>query len=449
MIKDTLLKDLNLNIDEKTPLVIGCSAGPDSMALLHYLHTNTNNHLIVAHINHNIRKQSIEEEEYLSTFCLKNKITFESTTIKEYTENNFENEARKKRYAFYERILNKYNTKYLFLAHHGDDLVETILMKIARGSNLEGYAGIIIISNTDNYLIIRPFLSLTKENLINYNKENKIKYYLDHTNEDTAYTRNRYRKKMLPLLKEENPSIHLNFLKYSNTLLEYNTYIEEEINKIYPTIIKHNTLNIEKFKELHSFIQKNLLYKYLNTYYQNKINIIKEKHIISILNIIYNTKPNITINLPLNTQARKTYEYLYIENKTNNTNTNYKVELKDINKINNITIIKLNKENYNPNYNGNYICRLDSSKLAFPLYIRNRKEGDYIETLSLNGRKKIKEIFIEHKLPKHLRASYPILVDNNDNIIWLPNLKKSKFNSQSNEFYDIILKYCEKEENDE
>ena len=449
MIKDTLLKDLNLNIDEKTPLVIGCSAGPDSMALLHFLHTNTNNPLIVAHINHNIRKQSIEEEEYLSTLCLKNKITFESTTIKEYTENNFENEARKKRYAFYERILNKYNTKYLFLAHHGDDLVETILMKIARGSNLEGYAGIKTISKKNNYLIIRPFLSLTKEDLINYNKENKIKYYLDHTNEDTAYTRNRYRKKILPQFKEENPNIHLNFLKYSNTLLEYNTYIEEEINKIYPIIIKNNTLNIEKFKELHPFIQKNLLYKYLNTYYQNKINIIKEKHIISILNIIYNNKPNITINLPLNTQARKTYEYLYIENKTNNTNTNYKVELKDINKINNITIIKLNKEDYNPNYNGNNICRLDSSKLAFPLYIRNRKEGDYIETLSLNGRKKIKEIFIEHKIPKHLRASYPILVDNNDNIIWLPNLKKSKFNSQSNEFYDIILKYCEKEENDE
>lgn len=449
MIKNTLLKDLNLNIDKITPLVIGCSAGPDSMALLHYLHTNTNNPLIVAHINHNIRKQSIEEEEYLSTFCLKNKITFESTTIKEYTENNFENEARKKRYAFYEKILNKYNTKYLFLAHHGDDLIETILMKITRGSNLEGYAGIKTISKKDNYLIIRPFLSLTKEDLINYNKENKIKYYLDHTNEDTTYTRNRYRKKILPQFKEENPNIHLNFLKYSNTLLEYNTYIEEEINKIYPTIIKNNTLNIEKFKELHPFIQKNLLYKYLNTYYQNKINIIKEKHIISILNIINNNKPNITINLPLNTQVRKTYEYLYIENKTNNTNTNYKLELKDINKINDITIIKLNKEDYNPNYNGNNICRLDSSKLAFPLYIRNRKEGDYIETLSLNGRKKIKEIFIEHKIPKHLRDNYPILVDNNDNIIWLPNLKKSKFNSQSNEFYDIILKYCEKEENDE
>ena len=108
MIKDNLLKDLKLNIDANTPLVVGCSTGPDSMALLHYLHTNTKNPLIVAHINHNIRKQSIEEKKYLSTFCKTNNITFESTTIKEYTENNFENEARNKRYTFYEKILKKY-----------------------------------------------------------------------------------------------------------------------------------------------------------------------------------------------------------------------------------------------------------------------------------------------------------------------------------------------------
>lgn len=448
MIKDTILKDLNLNIDANTPLVVGCSAGPDSMALLHYLHTYTKNPLIVAHINHNIRKQSIEEEKYLSTFCKTYNITFESTTIKEYTENNFENEARNKRYAFYEKILKKYNTPYLFLAHHGDDLIETILMKIARGSNLEGYAGIKTFSKKKNYLIIRPFLSLTKEDLITYNQQNKIKYYLDHTNEDTTYTRNRYRKKILPLLKEENKNIHINYLKYSNTLLEYNTYIEEELTKIYPNVIKNNTLNIETFKTYHPFIQKNLLYKYLNNIYHNKINTIKEKHIISILNIINNSKPNLTINLPLNKEVIKNYNTLSILDKQEK-KENYKIELQNINKINNITIKIIPKEEYNDNKNGNDICRLNSKNIKLPLYIRNRKEGDYIETLSLNGKKKIKEIFIERKIPIQNRDTYPILVDNQDQIIWLPNLKKSKFNSQSNEFYDIILKYCEKEENNE
>ena len=445
MIKNNLLENYEIKIPEQIPLVIGCSAGPDSMALLYYLHTSTKNPLIVAHINHNKRKESIKEEKYLSTFCKNNNITFETITIKKYTENNFENEARNKRYTFYEQILKKYNTKYLFLAHHGDDLIETILMKIARGSNLEGYAGIKEISKKNNYYIIRPFLSYTKQDLINYNEQNNIKYYLDKSNEDTTYTRNRYRHKILPLLKEENPNIHKQFLKYSKTLLEYNTYLEEEIENIYPQIIKNNTLYIKQFNKQHPFLQKNLLYKFLNINYQNKPNIIKEQHIKDILIIIKSKKPNLTINLPHNKIIRKSYDYLYLESNNKENNTNYKIPLKDINTIGNITIKKID----NCNTNGNDICRLNSKTLNLPLYIRNRIPGDYIETKGLNGKKKIKEIFIENKIPKHIRDNYPILVDNNNQIIWLPNLKKSKFNSQNNEFYDIILKYCEKEENDE
>ena len=445
MLDNNLLQNLSISIPNNIPIIIGCSAGPDSMALLHYLHTNTTNPLIVAHINHNIRIESLEEEKYLSTFCKKNNITFETTTIKEYKENNFENEARNKRYNFYEKILNKYNSKYLFLAHHGDDLIETILMKIVRGSNLEGYAGIKEISKKNNYYIIRPFLKYTKQDLINYNKEHNLNYYIDKTNEDTTYTRNRYRHNLLPLLKEENKNIHKQFLKYSKTLLEYNSYLEEEILSIYTKIINNNILDIKELKKNHSFLQKNLLYKWLNNYYQNKPNIIKEQHIEDILTLTKNNKPSLTINLPLNIIARKSYDYLYLENNQNTKQSKYKLPLKDINIIGDIIIKKIDSTKTN----GNDICKLNSSNLKLPLYIRNRIPGDYIETMGLNGKKKIKEIFIENKIPKHLRDNYPILVDSLDQIIWIPNLKKSKFNSQKDEFYDIILKYCEKEENDE
>ena len=301
MIKNNLLENLNINIPKNTPIVIGCSSGPDSMALLHYLYTNYKYPIIVAHINHNKRAQSIEEEIYLSNFCKKNKITFENTTIKTYTENNFENEARNKRYIFYEQILKKYNTKYLVLAHHGDDQIETILMKIVRGSNLEGYAGIKEISKKNNYYIIRPFLKYTKQNLISYNIKNNIKYYIDKSNEDTTYTRNRYRHNILPLLKEENPNVHEQFLKYSKTLLEYSTYIESEIENIYPLIIQNNTINIKLFNTYHPFLQKNILYKFLNNYYQNKTNLIKDQHIKNILSLINNSAPNSSLNLPKNT----------------------------------------------------------------------------------------------------------------------------------------------------
>lgn len=445
MIKNNLIKNLNLTISKDSYIVVGCSAGPDSMALLHYLKNNTQNPIICAHINHNIRKESKEEERYLSTFCKQNKIIFEATKIEKYTEHNFENEARNKRYTFYEQILKKYDSHYLFLAHHGDDLIETILMKIERGSNLEGYAGIKEISTRKNYYIIRPFLPYTKQDLLEYNNRFNITYYLDKSNEDTTYTRNRYRKNILPLLKIENPNIHLQFLKFSKTLLEYNTYLEEEVSSIIPQIIKKNTLDIKEIKKYPPFLQKKLLYRFLNTHYQNNPNLIKEKHVQDILSMLNKPNPNLTINLPKNQIARKSYNYLYLEEQKINTTTQYKIPLENINILGNIIIKKVESSQTD----GNDICRLNSKNLDLPLSIRNRKPGDYIEQKGLNGKKKIKEIFIENKIPKEKRDNYPILVDSKDKIIWLPNLKKSKFNSQKQDFYDIILRYCEKEENNE
>ena len=127
-----IIKNINKLPDDN--IVVGVSAGPDSMALLHMLMHNTNKNIICAHINHNVRSVSDTEEEYLKKYCKNNNITFESFKIQKYTGKNFENEAREKRYAFYEKILKKYNSHYLLLAHHGDDLIETVLMKIVRGS---------------------------------------------------------------------------------------------------------------------------------------------------------------------------------------------------------------------------------------------------------------------------------------------------------------------------
>ena len=91
-----ILNDLKLDIKPKDYLIVGCSAGPDSMALLHYLKNNTTNNIVCAHINHNVRKESKEEELYLKEYCNNNNIIFESMLIEKYKENNFENEARKK-----------------------------------------------------------------------------------------------------------------------------------------------------------------------------------------------------------------------------------------------------------------------------------------------------------------------------------------------------------------
>lgn len=436
------------NINENMPLVVGVSTGPDSMALLHLLQ-KTKYKIICTHINHGVRKESAEEEKYLNEYCKKNNIIFEHYKIEDYKEKNFENEARKYRFLFFEKILEKYKSKYLFLAHHGDDLIETILMKITRGSNIEGYEGFKEIStnynqNNEKYYIIRPLIKYTKKELINYNNINKIKYYTDITNKENICTRNRYRNQILPILKLEDPQIHKKFLKFSETLQEYDNYIKFISANIIDSIYKNSTLNLTEFKKLELFIQKNILFIILQKLYQNKANIIKENHINNIINIINNSKPNLEIKLPQNLTITKEYEKL-IFNKNKQYQDSYIIKLQKENNIKNKIIRIVNSEETD----GNDVFRLNSHDIALPLYIRNRKKGDYIELYGTNGKKKIKEIFIEAKIPIEERNNYPLVVDANDNILWIPNLKKSKFNSKKHEIYDIILKCNERKRNNE
>lgn len=421
-------------------VVIGVSAGPDSMCLLDLLQKKTTK-IVVCHINHNVRKESIEEEEYITKYCQDKNIILEKTTINNYQENNFENEARKKRYMFYEEILKKYNSKTLLLAHHGDDLIETILMKISRGSNLEGYAGIKEVSNVKNYQIIRPLLKYTKEDIINYNKSNNIKYYNDSSNQSTNYTRNRYRLNILPLLKKEDKNIHKKYLKYSKTLIEYDDYIKREVKRNINNVYKDNIINIDNLNKLDTFLIKNILYNVMNNIYQNKNNIITDRHIQNIISLLNNTKPNIKIDLPNNKEIVKEYNKLIIKDKTSDIK-NYKIEFNDKIEIENLIIEKIESEDDD----SNSVCRLNSKDITLPLYIRNREDGDYIILKGSNNRKKIKEIFIEKKLPLKKRNNYPLLVDSNNNIIWIPSIKKSKFCNKKSENYDIIIRCNERKE---
>ncbi len=432
----------DLNLEQEKYIIVGVSAGPDSMALLHYLINNLNTNIVCAHINHNVRKESEIEEEYLKEYCKENKIIFERMKIEKYSNNNFEAEARSKRYEFYASLLKKYNCKYLFLAHHGDDLIETVLMKIARGSNLEGYAGIKKISKFRNkYFIVRPFLEYTKKDLIEYLHKNNIKYYIDKSNNDTTYTRNRYRKNILPLLKNEDINIHKKFLKYSETLLEYDNYIKNTTKSIVNNFFKNNILDIQEFNKIDDFMKKNSIYYILNNLYNNIPNIVTEKHVQNLQNLINSNVNNGCLNMPKGLVIVKEYNKI-IFNFKNLSSDDYKIELKSENIINEHIIKYIdNCEN-----DGNDVCRLNSKEIALPLYLRNKKSGDFLEILGLNGKKKVKDIFIEKKIPIRKRESYPLLVDNNDNILWIPNLKKSKFNKKKEEKYDIILKYYEREE---
>ena len=421
-------------------VVVGCSTGPDSMALLDMLlkiREKYNLLLICAHVNHNVRKQSYEEREYIEKYCLDNKIVFETMTIENYGDDNFHNEARNIRYNFFEDIVMKYNAKYLMTAHHGDDLIETVLMRIVRGSNLNGYSGFKKVIDLGSYKLVRPLIAFTKEQLVQYDEKNKVKYYIDSSNLKDKYTRNRYRKVVLPFLKKEEPNVHKKFLKFSENLTLANEFIEKERDKAIKLVLENGKVNISKFITLDKFIQKEILYFLMQIYYKDDLILLNDRHIELLEGLINSNKKNMIVNLPNEVIAIKEYNYFYLKRETEEL-TSYEIEISDIAELPNHHIIKKVNEVVG---NSNNICKLSSREVQLPLIARTRKIGDKIEVKGLNGTKKVKDIFIDSKIEKTNRDLWPIVVDSLDRVVWIPGLKKSKFDKKNEESYDIILKY--------
>ena len=411
-------------------VVLGCSGGPDSMALLDLLiefRKKLNISIVCAHVNHKLRAESDDEMVWLEQFCLKHKIIFEKMIINNYGDDNFHNEARNIRYNFFEELVYKYNAKYLMTAHHGDDLVETILMRIVRGSTLGGYAGFSKLVKKKDYSIVRPLVYVTKDEILSYDKKNNIEYAVDKSNFSDKYTRNRYRKMVLPFLKEEEPNVHLKFLKYSEMLFECERFLDGESSKSYKKLYNENYIDIDKFKMLDFIIQNKIINNLLEEYYEDDLILISDVHTDLIKSLIYSNRSNSVIYLPNAVKVVKSYNKLYFER-----------ELLDYANLPNGKNIKAIED---ADSNSNFYCRLNSSDVVLPLHVRTRRDGDRMKVKGLNGSKKVKDIFIDEKVPISQRDLWPVVVDSEDKIVWLPGLKKSKFDVSKNKKCDIILRY--------
>ncbi len=434
-----LMKDINIKYGDS--IVAAISGGPDSMALLHMLYKikqAIDIEIICAHVNHNTgRAGQYEEQKYVEKFCRNHNIIFETMTIEDYGDDNFENEARTKRYNYFEQIVKEYHAKYLLTAHHADDLMETILMRIVRGSTLRGYSGFSKIVDRGEYKIIRPFIEITKQELINYDKKNKIQYYIDSTNLEDIHTRNRFRKYIVPELKKEDPNVHKKFYKFSTMLLQYNNFIDKQVEEIIPRVYPQNILNIEEYLKLDYVIAMKVIYYILEKIYQEDLMLITNHHAELIYHLIKSRKPNSYIYLPNNLKAIKSYNELVFVNEPMK-DDEYEIEIiQYLNLPNgkNIEVVDVS------NQTDNNVCRLSMDDVKFPLRVRTRKNGDKIHVKGMLGSKKINDIFINEKITVPERNTWPIVVDSNDVVVWLPGLKKSKFDKTKSEKYDIILKY--------
>lgn len=432
------IKGLNLNSEDI--LVLGVSGGPDSMFLLHILNKYKKDigfKIVVCHVNHNVRRESAKEKVFLENWCLNNNLVFESMKIEKYSDDNFENEARTIRYQFFDEIVKKYGANYLMTAHHGDDLIETILMRIVRGSTLKGYSGFEKEVNLDGYKLVRPLVFMTKEEIENYMDKHKIPYVIDKSNYKDKYTRNRYRHYVLPFLKKEDKSVNDKFLKFSDKLLDANRYIQKEVYKVYKKVFNDKSINIDNLLKEDSFIMEQVLYKILEDIYHDDVMLVNDRHVSLIIDLIKSKKKNSFIYLPNNIKLIKEYDVIKITNEVMDI-SDYEVELSDY------VILPNGKhiERFDSlDDNGNDVARFSSNDVSLPIYIRTRKHGDKIDLNGMIGHKKVKDIFIDKKITADERDLWPIVVDSKNTVLWIPGIKKSKKCMKKSDKCDIILKY--------
>ena len=430
-------------INKNSTVIVSCSGGPDSMALLSVVNNikkDLNLKVIVAHVNHKVRKESDEEALMVEEYAKKNNDIFELYEIDNYHEKvNFHEDARKIRYEFIRNIKDKYNANYIMTAHHGDDLIETILMRLTRGSNIKGYIGFKEVSNWEDILLIRPLINKTKKELEEYDKRNNIPYRIDKTNFSDDYTRNRYRNNIIPLIKEEDKNLHLKYLKFSEELSKYYEYVRNDACKSLNNIVDdENNIIVSKLINLPELQIETIISELIVSVQYMDYLPITDNLFCDMLNALKNKKTNTLINLPNGYIFGKEYDRLIF--KKNKIQNDYlDVEFIDKFENDNFCIHTTNKYD-----KSNNTIALSYNDISLPLKLRYKRNGDYMEVLNLHGKKKLSDIFTNSKISKERRNIYPLLTDSNNTILWIPGVKKSKFAKAKDEKYDIILTCKEK-----
>ncbi|WP_078543188.1 tRNA lysidine(34) synthetase TilS [Litchfieldia alkalitelluris] len=433
----------NQLIVENTIIVVGVSGGPDSLALLHYL-MNTYHEkgikLIAAHVDHMFRgKESEEDLLFVKRFCNELHIPFESAQIdvKHYQKEkgiSSQLAARECRYRFFDETMKKYQAHFLALGHHGDDQVETVLMRLVRGALPSSFAGMRAKRPFSTGHIIRPFLSITKDDIKGYCEAFQLSPRIDPSNDLDTYTRNRFRHHVLPFLKEENKQVHTKFQRFSEIVYEDESLLQELTVQRMNTVFKkkskeHVTISISEFLAMPKSLQRRGIQLILNYLYWRTSPDLSLIHIDNLLSFLEKEHPSGSLDFPQGLQIIRSYNECYftfspkkaepftiiIQNETN------------IQFDNGYELVCKIWENYSEELTGDDIFIIDSDSFSFPFFARTRKTGDKMTQKGMKGTKKVKDIFIDKKVDRSMRDTWPIITDVNDTILWIPLIKKSTY----------------------
>ncbi|KKK36652.1 tRNA(Ile)-lysidine synthetase [Mesobacillus campisalis] len=433
-------------------IAVGVSGGPDSLALLHFLwewQEHFDLHLMALHMDHMFRgEESYQEALFVQNFCQERNIPFEMfrSNVPRYIKETGKNPqlaARERRYSFFEEMIIKHDLQCLALGHHGDDQIETVLMRLTRGSTGKARAGIPFTRKLGKGMIFRPFLCLSRKEIEEYCELHQLEPRRDPSNMKEVYSRNRFRGSVLPFLHQENPLVHEHFQRFSEELESDEHYLAEltgaKMNKVMKKTEEEVTLDIGPFLEMPMPLQRRGIKLILNYLYEEHPSSLSAVHIESIFSIIRNPHPSGTLDFPNGLKITRSYGNCFFQLHPAEWKPFY-VELHGPG------LVQLpgggrieafwQSEPFDPVDTGSFL--VDVRETGFPLIVRTRKPGDRMTLKGMAGTKKLKDIFIDKKIPVSERDRWPVVTDRNGRILWLPGLKKSSHLPDGAETEEVI-----------
>ncbi|CEH35958.1 tRNA lysidine(34) synthetase TilS [Romboutsia lituseburensis] len=444
-------------IEDGDKIVLGLSGGPDSVCLLHILYRlkeKMNIEVYAAHLNHQIRGLEAQKDAlYISQICEDLGITsfVKAINVPEYCKEqgvSLEEGARTLRYEMFEEIKQKTKSNKIAIGHNRNDQAETVLMRIMRGTGLQGLRGIEYIRDNK---IIRPILDIERSEIEAYCEKYELNPRIDKTNLESIYTRNKIRLELIPYMKDNfNPNVIESIVRMTNSLKSDSDYIDLEAERSFKEVstLKEDSVEISlpKYSNLHNAIKVRILRSAIK-HIIGDTNFVDQKHIEDIIELECESKLNKMLNLPRGIFAYRRKNIIILTTKEivseeidfcYNIPSNGFIKIKELNLV--LETQKMSIDRYKSIKLDKTSKGFDFDKIKGGIVVRSRKQGDKIKLAG--GSKKVKDLFIDLKIPREDRCKVPVITDD-EGILCVGDYKTSenyKIDSETKEVLKISFK---------
>ena len=435
-------------IEAGSQVIVGISGGGDSVCLLFLLSKYQKRrpfHLLGIHVNHGIRGQeALRDQEYAKKLCERLGVPFTVYTysvpaIAQQEKRSLEEAGRMvRRRAFEEKAASLGKKAVIALAHHENDNAETVLHNLIRGTKAAGMGGIRPIQEIgEGVAYIRPLLKVTREEIETYLRQQKIPWMTDSTNQELEYTRNRIRHKILPEMEKINPKAVSHIAQAADTFQAIEEYLTGQADMLYREYVEQRENGYWIRKEL--FLEKELMQSYVIRMVLERAADKKQDltafHVESILSL-GKGRTGASVSLPGGVLASQVYGDLYVRLPDSG-----EAPLKELE----LEIFPWENQQIPEK---TYTKWFDYDKIKSSLEIRHRKPGDFLTITDTGGRKKIKDYFIDCKIPREEREKLTLLAEGS-HILWVVGYRISQYykvTSQTKTVLKVHVKGVDKDE---